>query len=85
MSFSKELFRGVANDIVSPFSYSLTIVNGKAVYVDGFEKILIISLCEIIIKTRKCKLKIVGEELAIEKMEEFSCVIVGRIGGFYVE
>ena len=85
MSFSKELFRGVSNDIVSPFNYSLTIINGKAVYVDGFEKILMISSSEISIKARKDNIKIVGEELRGEKMEEFSCVIVGRIGGFYVE
>ena len=85
MSFSKELFRGIAQDVTSPFYYSVTLINGSAIYVDGFEKILSISSCEIMLKTKTHKLKISGNELKIEKMEEFSCVISGKIGGFNVE
>lgn len=85
MSFSKELFKGVSEDFISPFGFSATIINGTAIYVDGFKKILSFSISEVLFETKKHKLKVIGENLFIKKMEEFSCVIVGKIGGFYVE
>ncbi len=85
MSFSKELFKGIKEDLISPFAYSVTLMNGLTVYVDGFEKIISLSECEIVFSKKKQIFKIVGKQLKIEKMEEFSCVISGKIGGFYVE
>jgi hypothetical protein len=85
MSFSKEFFRGISQEFISPFNFTVTLINGSAIYVDGFEKILSISSVEVTLKTKKHCLKIRGEELRIEKMEEFSCVIVGDIGEFIVD
>jgi hypothetical protein len=85
MSFSKEFFKNITQDLISPFHYSVMLINGTAVYVDGFEKILSLALDEIVLKTKKQRLKINGENLEIEKLEEFSCVITGCIRGFYVE
>ncbi len=85
MSFSKEFFKGVAQDLVSPFYYTVSLINGTVMYVDGFEKILAVSDSEILLKTKKQHLKINGTSLKIEKLEEFSCVVSGKIEGFYAE
>ncbi len=85
MSFSKEFFKNIAQDLISPFNYSIMLINGTAIYVDGFEKILSLSYTEIVLKTKKQHLKINGNNLKIDKMEEFSCVVTGNIGGIFVE
>ena len=56
MSFSKELFKGVSEDFISPFGFSATIINGTAIYVDGFKKILSFSISEVLFETKKHKL-----------------------------
>ena len=85
MSFSGEIFRGIKNEVFSPFAYSVTLLNGEAIYIDGFKKILSLSGSEIAFETKKQRLKIVGTSLEISKIEEFSCVVVGKVEGFYVE
>lgn len=85
MSFSSELFRGIKDSVLMPFTYSATIINGGAIYIDGFEKILSLNNEEIVFSAKKQRLKIVGASLEIAKMEEFSCVVVGKVEGFYVE
>ena len=85
MSFSSELFKGIKDELLAPFEYNLTLKNGRAVYLDGFSKIITVSSNEMCFQLKKGALKIVGEDLKITKLEEFSCVILGKVAGFYEE
>ena len=85
MSFSSELFKGVKQDLLTPFEYNLTLKNGKVIYIDGFSKIIALTCEEVCFALKKSTLKIVGKNLKIEKLEEFSCVISGNVEGFYAE
>ena len=85
MSFSSELFKGVKQDLLTPFEYNLTLKNGKVIYLDGFSKIVTLSSEEVCFALKTRCLKVVGKNLKIEKMEEFSCVISGKVDGFYEE
>ena len=85
MSFSSELFRGVKQDLLTPFEYGITVKNGKVLYIDGFSKILALATSEMRFKLKNSTLKVVGEDLKIERLEEFSCVISGKVVGFYEE
>lgn len=85
MSFSSEIFRGIKSEFLEPFEYNLVVKNGKIIYLDGFSKILFLSTNEMRFKIRNKLLRIVGEELKIEKLEELSCVISGKMVAFYEE
>ena len=85
MSFSSEVFKGIKEELLTPFEYNLVVKNGKALYLDGFIKILALSNQEMCFQLKKRALKIVGDNLKIEKLEEFSCVISGKMVGFYEE
>ena len=85
MSFSSEILNGIKQDLLSPFEYNLVLKNGKILYLDGFDKILSITNAELNFLVKKQRIKIVGENLKIEKLEEFSCVVSGKIEGFYEE
>ena len=83
MSFSSEIFREIKSDFLEPFEYNLVVKNGKIAYLDGFSKVLFLSKNELRFKIKNKCLKIVGEDLKIEKLEELSCVIVGKMVAFY--
>lgn len=85
MGFSHELFRGIKQDLLEPFEYNLVVKNGIVAYLDGFSKIISISSEQMLFRLKNKILKVVGKDLKIEKLEEFSCVISGKMEGFYAE
>ncbi len=84
MSFSSEYFKGVVEDL-SPPPYTVSVLGGKAAYVDGFSDVLSLGDERMRFRIRGGALVVEGEELRLLRLEQTSAVVGGRIGGYRVE
>ena len=81
MSFFSEALKQIRSDISQPFEYSLINFGGKAVYVEGFIRVINISDERIEFLCKKCVLAVVGERLSISEISAGTAMVEGEIYG----
>ena len=80
MSFYREIGNLLGLDWARIASgYSMVNYNGEAVYLEGIKRVVSVSDLEVIVDTKRARLKVVGEELAIFSLEEKTMIIKGKI------
>ena len=80
MSFYREIGNLLGLDWARIASgYSFVNYNGEAVYLEGIKRVVNVSDIEIIVDTKKARIKIAGEELAIFSLEEKTMIVKGKI------
>lgn len=76
------IFREVLNQAGLEFIKGYTIINydGKALYVEGIEKILLLADEKILVLCNKKIIEITGTQLCVKQIEQGSIIICGNIG-----
>jgi len=59
--------------------YSIVNYNGEAVYLEGIKKVINVSDVEVVVDTKKARLRIIGKELCIFSLEEKTMIIRGMV------
>ena len=80
MSFYREIGNLLGLDWARIASgYSMVNYNGEAIYLEGIKKIINVSDIEVVVDTKKARLRIAGEELCIFSLEEKTMIVKGKI------
>ncbi len=79
-NFFSELKQKFQTSDVNPFC-QLVMIDFSSLYFEGVSDILSISEQEIDIKTKKTKIRIIGENLEIVELEEKTVLVRGKIFG----
>lgn len=79
-NFFSELRQKFVTSDISPYC-QLVMMDFSSLYFEGLVDVLSIAENEIDIKTKKCKIRISGENLEIVELEEKTILVRGKIVG----
>lgn len=65
--------------------YQIVDYNGEAIYIEGVKRILNLTGEAIRFETRKALIEFTGEELVLDRADEGSAVVRGKVRGISVE
>ena len=81
MSFIFETAKSVKADVIRPLEYTVINFGGKAVYVEGFIRVINVSLERVDFLCKRCVISVVGNNLVIAEIDGQTAVVKGDVKG----
>ena len=81
MSFISDVIRAIGSDLTEINGYTVINFGGKAVYVEGFIRLTVLTPERMEFLHKKCVISVRGEGLILTRIDDGSALIEGKIGG----
>lgn len=81
MSFIFETAKSIKADVIKPLEYTVINFGGKAVYVEGFIRVINVSSERVDFLCKKCVISVIGKDLVIAEIDGQTAVVKGYVEG----